>query len=134
MFTRVFFDGTYETAGQVLAACKLANKRVWVVTHRQVLTNAQTQFLNLLKDVNGSLGHFEQNVYKPHLSTGSPRHCSRPVECGTSYFFDYIADMNERDEEHAKNIISMLHAGNEPFENLKSTAEEFGMYIFSECE
>lgn len=88
---RVFFDGSIESAGQVIAACRCPKLRVFVVTHRR-LTEYEAKFLEDLQDCGGTLGAWSNGRYKKHHAHGSARSCTRVVPDGVAAFFDDWTD------------------------------------------
>ena len=95
---RVYFDGTFESAGQVLAACERINKRVLVVLPRRHSAEDRA-FMNDLRDCNGSLCHFENGRCVRHVAVGSGRHCTRPVADGVEAYFRILAERETSDDD-----------------------------------
>lgn len=131
---RVYFDGTFDTAGHVLAACHAGQQRVWIVTHRNMNRREQA-FLDKLRDVKGSLGHFENGRFRRHQSTGSERFCQPVVKDGVEGFFSYLADRDAVPDERKYEIIAMLrpcHGSNcngcSRCVYANSVAEAYGFY------
>ena len=129
----VFFDGTIDSAGNVLSACRVADKRVLLVTHRR-LTPEQRRFLDGLQDCNGSLGSFRDGRYVPHRRMGSPRHCIRVVEDGVEAFFALMAERDAQDDE-VREQMDLLQACHRAgcracavCEHVRATADAYGYY------
>mgnify|MGYP007047789381 CR=1 FL=1 len=106
MFTRIYFDGTIETAGNVCVACT-RDGQVWLVVPR----NCDDETLTIASsfcDTFGSLGHFEQTRYIKHQSKGSARLVSTKTD-GVELFFSWLA--NHRAPEEAKlELIGKFYA------------------------
>lgn len=103
----VFFDGTVETAGQVLRACKQIDARVAIVTHRHIDPTEQS-FLNRLRDCSGSLGSFKNGRYERRQKMGSARKCVKVSTDGIETFFQIIAGFPN--ENFVDEILSELRA------------------------
>lgn len=95
---RVYFDGSIESAGQVVAACRRSNTRVFVVAHRR-LTHDEAGFLERMRDCGGTLGAWKGGMYRAHRSYGSARRCVRVVPDGVAAFFEDWTDDERVDGE-----------------------------------
>lgn len=105
---RVYFDGSIESAGQVIAACRSVNRRVFVVTHRR-LTDAEARFLQKLEDCGGTLGAWTNGRYKQHRAHGSARGCARVVSDGVVAFFEGWTDDERVDGDMRAARVEGLH-------------------------
>ena len=130
----VFFDGTVETAGRVLAACENINRPIKIVSHRQ-LDEVEREFLRELEDCTGSIGDFVYGRYVKRERQGSARPCEEVVEDGVDAFFERAGNMMEENEEATVEMLGRLracHAGScqacERCEHVAATAEEYGIY------
>ena len=71
---RVYFDGTYPAAAEVMRACDAS--RVWVVKSRDLHPTEETFLTEVCPmDACGTRGHFEGRKYVKHESFGSARLC-----------------------------------------------------------
>ncbi len=131
---RIYFDGTFESAGQVLTACKQINKRVFVVMHRNA-TDQEREFVWRLQDSSGSLGHFENGRFVGHTSRGSGRHCTRSVQDGIEAYFDILAERDDLNEDEKLEEIKFLRACDADTcrscivcRHVERVAEDYGFY------
>ena len=130
----VYFDGTIESAGRVLAACNCMNRPVLIVVHRQ-LDRVQESFLNALQDCTGSIGDFVNGRFTDRRRKGSARQCDIIVDDGVDALFEFVAQKMDHNEEDAVNILSCLYAcyanncGKcEMCHKVARISEEYGVY------
>ena len=123
---RVYFDGTLESAGQLITACAMSDARVFVVTHRQ-LTLAEKRFLNGLCDCYGSI-----RVRQAH---GSARRCARVVDDGTGAFFASWSDDDRVDFDRRVRLLEGLRTCDrascgacDACVHVDRVAQEYGVY------
>ncbi len=130
---RIYFDGTAETAGQLLFACAVVNRPVVIVIERNTM---YFDFLEGMEDCTGSIGDWKNGRYIPRVCHGSARFCKRVAEDGVEAFFKHAADvMDDRSEEEAFELLSMVRACHgktcgrcEQCRHVRSVAEDYGFY------
>ena len=99
---RVYFDGTYETAGHVLAACSMVDARVMVVCARRLPADAR-HMLHTFEDCMGRIGA------RGRICVGSPRRCWTCAD-GVEAFFDHVSAF-EGDAREQELLESLLVCG-----------------------
>lgn len=101
---RVYFDGTYAAAAEVMRVC--ATDRTWVVKSRD-LTAAELAFLYDVcnEDVCGSRAHNEAGRLVKHESIGSPRF-SEPRVATAEDLIARIAHDDAIPDDHKLDILS----------------------------
>ena len=133
---RIYYDGTYATAGQLLYACMRTNDRVFVV-HRH-LFQEDLRFLDTLQDCRGSLGSFVNGRYVKHISFGSPRFCFQPVSDGLEWFFRLVSEEDRMNDDQKMEFIRLCRSCHqcqpccisrcEQCKAAQKCAEEYGFY------
>tara|TARA_B110000046_G_scaffold173301_1_gene195797 strand:- start:3525 stop:4058 length:534 start_codon:yes stop_codon:yes gene_type:complete len=103
---RVYFDGTYATAAEVMRACDIG--KVWIVMSRD-LDRAELAFLTNVcqRDICGTRGHFERARYVKHESFGSARFCDASWSTAED-LISRIAHDDAIDDEEKLYILSHM--------------------------
>lgn len=122
---RVYFDGTYETAGHVLAAAAAIDARVLVVCSRCLSSDA-LRTLRALEDCMGTL------AVAPRTRIGSPRRCWTAID-GIEAFFRIVADFDEQRRDELLNAWAPCHGGETcrgcaACARVQRVAAEYGIY------
>lgn len=134
---RVYFDGTYATAADVLRACN--NGKVWIVKSRD-LGGAQAFLTDICtEDISGSRGHFERGRFVKHESIGSARFCD-PSSATTEDIVSSIAHDNTIDDDEKLHILGrilrpcarMVCGTCNACHEATRIAEEYGIYDLNE--
>lgn len=103
---RVYFDGSYATAADVMRVCD--TERVWIVKSRSLNSNEDAFLTDVCRmDVCGTRGHFEGGKYVKHESRGSARFCST-TESTMETIISRIAHSDRIADEDKLDILTRM--------------------------
>lgn len=131
---RVYFDGTYAAAEDVMRAC--ATTRAWIVKSRNLNPSAEAFLTDACRtDVHGTRGHFERGKYVKHESRGSARFCGSTESTMENLISRIAHDERIADEDKVDVLSRMLRPCHRPVcgecsvcVDASKIAEEYGIY------
>ena len=123
----VYYDGTCETMGHVVAACTRDDARVFVVCDRNLKVDAR-RLLHRFEDCCGTIGT------RRRTRTGSPRKCWTSVD-GIESLLAYLSSLSD-DDADALDVLSVLDkchgggacAGCTACARVHEMADKYGVY------
>jgi hypothetical protein len=131
---RVYFDGTYAAAEDVMRSCGAT--RAWIVKSRNLNPSEEAFLTEVCRvDVCGTRGHFEGGKYVKHESRGSARFCKASESTMENLISRIAHDERIADEDKLDILSRMLRPCHRSVcgecsvcINASKIAEEYGIY------